>query len=61
MSEPAAPLRSQCDRCLWRLNDTQNCVAFPQGIPAEILDGAFDHTQPYPGDGGFRFVASDRH
>ncbi len=45
----------QCDRCIYRLQGRADCVAFPWGIPAEILDGRFDHQQPYPGDGGFRF------
>ncbi len=45
----------QCERCLLRLIDRSACVAFPNGIPADIFDGWFDHTQPYPDDGGFRF------
>ncbi len=45
----------QCERCLLRLVDRSACVAFPNGIPADIFDGRFDHTQPYPDDGGFRF------
>ncbi|HMO03908.1 MAG TPA: hypothetical protein PKC67_02525 [Kiritimatiellia bacterium] len=31
------------------------CKAFPNGIPDAIIDGEFDHTQPYEGDGGIRF------
>jgi hypothetical protein len=30
-------------------------LAFPSGIPAEIITGAFDHTKEYPGDRGIRF------
>jgi hypothetical protein len=45
----------QCDCCMFRLGGS-HCVAFPRGIPAEILAGRFDHTQPYPGDGDIRFL-----
>ena len=47
---------TQCDRCAFRVHGKAVCVAFPWGIPAEIKEGRIDHTQPYPGDGGFRFV-----
>jgi hypothetical protein len=49
---------SSCRRCLLRLAGKSICVAFPRGIPAEIMAGHIDHTEPYPGDGGFRFVVS---
>lgn len=47
-----------CDSCKRLRSDYrrgQVCSAFPEGIPAEILAG-FDHRQPFPGDGGVRFV-----
>jgi hypothetical protein len=51
----AEPIR-QCDRCVFRLQGKSACVAFPWGIPPEIREGRFDHRQPHPGDGGFRFT-----
>ncbi len=47
---------SECSRCIYRLHDGLACVAFPWGIPDEIRSGQVQHTSPYPGDGGFRFV-----
>ncbi len=47
---------SECSRCIYRLHDGSACVAFPWGIPDEIRRGQVQHTRPYPGDGGFRFV-----
>jgi hypothetical protein len=38
---------------------TAFCSAFPDGIPRLIFAGRFDHTQPYPGDGGIRFEAKN--
>ena len=48
--------KSQCRRCLFRLEGKSTCVAYPKGIPTEIIRGQVDHTEPYPGDGGFRFL-----
>jgi hypothetical protein len=36
------------------------CEAFPSGIPAEILLNQHDHREPYPGDGGIRYVPLER-
>lgn len=46
-----------CLACkLLQMNDGDpNCEAFPEGIPAEILLGGFDHRGAFPGDGGVRF------
>ncbi len=46
----------QCDQCLWHLGSTRQCLAFPKAIPAEIWNGEFDHSKPYPGDKGYQFV-----
>jgi len=48
----------QCNFCRhYRGSDGKRfmCAAFPSGIPDAIIDGEFDHTQPYEGDGGIRF------
>lgn len=49
----------QCSRCIHRHGITQFCDAFPDGIPAIILRGDFDHTEPFPGDNGIRFEPED--
>lgn len=47
---------NQCARCIFKMAGKQVCVAFPRGIPADIITGHFDHIQPHEGDGGIRFV-----
>ena len=49
----------QCLSCrhFWGID---KCYAFPDGIPADIALGDFDHTEPYPDadnpqDNGIRF------
>lgn len=44
----------QCATCK-HANVDLTCTAFPDGIPAEILTGEFDHTEEYPGDNGARY------
>lgn len=31
------------------------CMAFPKGIPFEIISGCVGHTRPYKGDNGIRY------
>jgi len=47
-------LTSGCATCANYLGELC-CLAFPDGIPADILDGDFDHTQPHEGDNGVRY------
>ncbi len=49
-----APLCAICARAVW-LEGGPTCSAFSAGIPAEILEGGFDHRQAFPGDKGIRF------
>ncbi len=49
----------QCVFCK-HLIDSEQCQAFPFGIPREIYPlGKFDHTKPYPSDNGIRFEAKN--
>lgn len=43
--------KQTCDGCRWRI-DGITCDAFPDGIPAAILLGVFDHTHHYEGPDG---------
>lgn len=47
-------LSSQCQLCK-HYRGLNDCDAFPEGIPSEILTGRFCHTKPYPGDKGIRW------
>jgi len=53
---------AQCFICVHLFSDRLKlrCLAFPSGIPAEIITGEFDHTKPYPGDRGIRFSPEPR-
>ena len=52
-----------CYTCV-QANDLEvyppTCKAFPQRIPKEIMFDGFDHTKPYPGDGGIRYAPKRR-
>ena len=60
ITDPARRLKgSQCNRCFYLFAGQSACAAFPSGIPGAILSGRLDHSQPYPGDGGIRFLARE--
>lgn len=46
---------SICNNCKYKTKNKSTCKAFPNGIPAEILTGKFDHHNAYDSDGGIRF------
>lgn len=48
--------KPSCSSCVWRSKvNLSVCVAFPRGIPVEILTGKNDHKEPYKGDNGIQF------
>lgn len=44
-----------CSHCVHIYPDSVTCRAFPSGIPLDILDGNFDHTVGFEGDGGIKY------
>jgi hypothetical protein len=40
-------------------SEVNACMAFPKGIPKDILDGKADHHCPYHGDNGIRFEPAE--
>ena len=57
MSELSAQQLSRCSACEHRNWMLDNCKAFPQGIPQELLRSLVEHTKPYPGDHGIQYKA----
>lgn len=48
-----------CNHCAHVFDDGITCLAYPDGIPQEILFGDVDHREPYEGDGGITFEPRD--
>lgn len=49
---------SQCLECTHYQGDV-TCDAFPDRIPEEIMTGLHDHREPYSGDNGIQFEATN--
>ena len=49
--QPTVP----CDTCAHKEPGMATCVAFPTGIPDDILAGRHQHREPYPGDHGVQY------
>lgn len=48
-----------CATCVHLHRDNHSdttCDAFPEGIPAEIIESRFDHHEPHPDDNGIQFA-----
>lgn len=46
---------ASCATCIHKDIGKPTCNAFPDGIPAAILEGKIRHNKPYPGDSGILF------
>jgi hypothetical protein len=56
-AEHVVMIKPLCDTCDHRSKVSPGrCLAFPQGIPTDILVGKVDHHGPVKGDGGFRYL-----
>lgn len=45
-----------CSTCKWnRVDSDCGCKAFPDGIPSEIINGEWDHTEQIDGDNGIQY------
>ena len=53
---------NQCKLCQHYQRENESgklhCIAFPDGIPIEIITGEYDHTNPFNGDNGIRWELS---
>jgi len=55
-AEHIVGIKPLCDTCDHRSKVASNlCLAFPEGIPFDILIGKVDHHKPVKGDGGITY------
>lgn len=60
-SEHVTITRPQCLDCIHQdKDDPFRCIAYPEGIPNEILENLVDHHQAYAGDHGVVFSEKNR-
>ncbi len=47
---------ARCAECLHLVDLVEGlCLAFPEGIPKDLMQDRILHDQPYPGDHGIRY------
>ncbi|SFN02144.1 hypothetical protein [Nitrosomonas communis] len=60
----AADIRIVTSPCATYIHRSQKasgyCLAFPEGIPKEILSGKNDHRKPFAGDHDIQYESSKR-
>lgn len=58
MTTYASPICMGCKH-FFDSDDMLHCVAFPDGIPPEIIRSQFDHHFPHPRDNGIQFAPKE--
>jgi len=48
-------LLSDCATCKWKSLSFNTCLAFPTGIPEQLLSGELRHRTPFGNDHGYLY------